>query len=240
MKTYFNSRKIKFVARVMLLVLLLASALSFAGCAGYPTKKYILSTAVNSFSNSSQIQLMVTSDTKIYSKDNITLDLSYSMHSLNSNQESSLETRNDFYSYAIKEYDVSYGIYVTNVDIFNNGTHDYSLIANDLELIDNCFFVKQLSEEQALSEEYLRISPKFAIGKGADIYNHSELITIPKDYANKNEGTFFIYIIAFIWSEKQNVYDSFEESRIECKYKEIDENTIEIEMEDWKVYFRIP
>ncbi len=32
MKTHFNSRIIKFVARVMLLVLLLASALSFAGC----------------------------------------------------------------------------------------------------------------------------------------------------------------------------------------------------------------
>ena len=233
--------KTKFVARIMFLVLLLASALSFAGCAGYPNKKYILTTHIDNYILESQIRLRATSDTKVFSKNDITFDLSYAMHSRNIWGKSSLQTSNDLYSTYIEKYDVVYGVYIlaNGYDAWDR-RYDAPLSVENIEDVNNYYFIKKLSENEALSEDYVRIYPNFAVGNGADRYNHTESITIPQEVVANTNGMFVVCIIAFVWDEDNSIYNSFELSKIEFSYETIDENIIEIGMEDRKLYFIIP
>jgi hypothetical protein len=120
-----------------------------------------------------------------------------------------------------------------------NKAYDGSLVVNNLEEINNHYIINQISEKEALSEEYARIYPRLAIGQGGDIYNHTESVTIPMEFADKETGTFVITIIAFIWDKENNNYRSFDSSHIEFDYKMIDENTIEIDMDNYRLYFVI-
>ena len=234
-------KNIKLVAKIMLLVLLVTSAFSFVGCVGYSNKKYILGTYSNNSALTSQMRLRVTSDTKVFSKDNITLDLSYAMHGRNVWGKSSLEGTGDFYSSIVDKYDVLYGLYIiTDKQNVWDDRYDASLCITDIEHVNDYYFINKVSENEALSEKYVRIYPGFAIGNGGDRYNHTESITIPKEIVDESEEKFTIAIIAFYWNAEYNAYVSFELSQIELRYKNIDENTIEIYMEELKLYFIIP
>ena len=240
--TNLQYRKPAIAARVMLIILLLTSALSLGACEGYPNKKYVLTVDYDTNWNTSQIQLRATSDTKVFYKNDITFDLSYATHSINSKGESSLDITYDSYSRMVKNYDVYYGMYITDIQHIWEGNRR-PLAVDNLDSIEGHLFIKQLSEDEALSEEYAKISPYFAVSKyggSSSIYNHTESITIPKECITEKSGAFVIKIIAFYWDDETGKYRSIDASRIEFYYKEIDENSIEIEMDDWKVYIRIP
>ena len=230
--------KTKIVARVMLVVLLLSSAINLSGCQGYPTQKYILNSEKDEVWGASPIRLVATSDTKAFNKNNIQFDLSFAMYSANS--QGDLKYDDNVYYDFVNGFDITYGIYITDTQNMWQSDYDEAFTVDNIESIENHCFIKKITEEEAFSEEYTRIYPTFAIGSGGDIYNHTETITIPEKFIFANRGTFVITIIAFYWLEESKTYTAFESSRIEFDYKEIDENSIEIDMEKWNVYFRIP
>ena len=217
----------------MLLVLLLTSAFSFVGCSR-GDNKYILMKSYN-INYHSPIDLTASSNSKIFSKENITLDLSYAMHSINHKGESDIEP--DYYNYKyLQKYDIIYGLYIADSWDYKSANYDRYWYTDDIKNIENYHFVKMISEEEALSEKYLSVSPWFACGYGFDKYNHTEKITIPKEFASEKQGYFVIFITMF--AVVNNSYMAIDSAKIECYYNEIDENTIEIDMHDWK-YFRI-
>ena len=238
-KLKFNNSR--FVARVMLIIFLLTSALGLSGCEehqGYPTEKYILNIEEKGYF--SQLKMIATSNTQVFDKNDITLNLSYSMHASSTKGESSLNNKGDGYSNKIENYDLKYCIYITDFESFcqikNEGPHEFK----DITKINNHLLVNQVSEEEALSQEYLRVYPKFAIGNGAEIYNHTESVTIPREFVLETSGRFVVVLVAFVWSEEDQSYYAYRSSRIEFDYVEINEDTVRIDMEKRYLYFIIP
>ena len=230
-KTNNRSAISKITARVMLVVLLLTSALSFSAC-GKGADKYVI---VRRYDTQwyTPIEILVSSNTKTFSKDNVTLNLSYALHLMQSNGEPNTQY---YYDTCIGEYDLIYGLYIADDSNYKDAGPSYCWFTNSVEDIYGYQFIKQISETEALTNDYLAISPWFAYGYGFETFNHTEKITIPQEYVSNRMGYFDIIITVF--GKTDNSYVALDSVRVACFYKELDENTIEIDMEDWD-YFRI-
>ena len=226
-----KTNRTKLIARVMLVILILVSSTSFVGCARgadkYAKVRYYQP------GHFSPIDMMVSSNSKTFLKDDVTFNLSYGFQKILYDGE--FDNRVD-YNYFIEEYELIYGLYIANDDYYKTviNSHWYT---NDIENIEGCQFVRQISEEEALSDDYWVVTPHFAYGYGFREFKHTEKITIPREYVNNPSGYFYI-IITMFGITNDGSYVALESVKLECYYKELDENTIEIDMEDWK-YFRI-
>lgn len=226
-KTNNRSLISKITARVMLIILLFTSTVSFSAC-GKGVDKYV---KMNYLGDHVPMQMIISSNSKIFPKDDVTLNLSYGFQIILYNGE--LDNRNEYF---IEEYELTYGIYIADNYDYKNA-NNCSWYTTDIEDIDGYQFIKQISEEEALSEEYWVVFPYFAYGYGSEEYKHTERITIPKEYVNNPTGDFAI-IITMFGATDGGTYIALRSMRVECYYTELDENTIEIDMEDWD-YFRI-
>ena len=216
----------------MLLVFLLASAVSFVGC-GRGVEKYVLMKRYDTHL-SCPIELQISSNSDVFSKDDITLNISYSMKTREYTGE---EIKSYYYDLCLNNYDIVYGVYIVDIYDYKAADADHRWNVNDINNLENHYFVKQITEQEALTEEFVSKSPWFAYGYGFYRYNHTESITVPQQFASGEQGTFVIAIIMFGILEDQSCV-ALDSARIECDYKEMDENTIRINMKDWK-YFRI-
>ena len=92
-------------------------------------------------------------------------------------------------------------------------------------MIDNHYFVKEISEEEAFSDEY---GFTMSYWKGIT-YNHIEKITIPSEFFANETGVFVVKLIAFheTVNEGDNYYTSTARY-IEFDYQVVDDNTIKI------------
>ena len=228
-KLKFNN--LRFVARVMLIIFLLTSVVSLVGCIR-GLDKYVV-TRRRDTQWYTHIEMIVSSNTKVFLKGDVTLNLSYAMHMVESDGELIIK---NYYDSCIEEYDLIYGLYIADNDDYKQAGFSCLWYANDIENIEGYQFVKKISEEEALSDDYLGVSPWFASGYGWIEFNHTEVITIPKEYVSNRMGYFDIIITVF--GKTDNSYVALDSVRVECFYKELDENTIEIDMKDWE-YFRI-
>lgn len=157
------------------------------------------------------------SDKDTFPKNDVTFDLYYGVHDVKDDTDPK--------TYYQKEGDeiVFFGLYICDAEHSLDVMNDMEIA--DCKMIENYYFVKEISEEEAFSEEY---GYTMSYWKGIT-YNHSETITIPTEFLEEETGSFAIKLIAF--HEPTNEGDNYYTStacHIEFKYQLVDENTISI------------
>lgn len=168
-----------------------------------------------------EIMLGVSSDTDTFHINNVNLELSYGVHDIGYDEK---YNTNPKWSYQ-KEGDetIFFGLYICdsryNLDVLND------MLVTDYTMIENHYFVGEISEEEAFSEEY-----GFMLDYWKGItYNHSERIAVPRSFLEDDSGSFVIKLIAF--REPSTVGDCYctaSVGYIEFDYQAVDENTIRI------------
>ena len=216
----------------MLLILLLSSAINLAGCSRGINNYVLMKRSDRQLP--CPIGLQASSDVNIFSIDDITFDLSYAMHSIYNSGKPGIDP-DYYYNEYLYNYDVIYGLYIASERGYMSDSIKQDSYVEDIKNIENHHFIKMITEEEALSKEYLMIKPWFAYGYGFYKYNHTEKITIPKEFIVGNQGSFVIVIYMFA---KPYWYQVLDYASIIFDYVVVDDDTVEIDMHDWK-YFRI-
>lgn len=135
-------------------------------------------------------------ETNVFSKDDVSFKLYYGFFDKNDDEDS------HNYSYTLEETDsVIFAMYICErqymFDISNNQEYE------DYKNIENHYFVKQLSDEEAFSDEY-GYSMDFINGVS---YSHSETINIPEQFFLNDSSSFMIQWVSFIEpKEEDGVY----------------------------------
>ncbi len=204
----------KKITSILLIFVMLFSAFSLTGCPDTPTP----------------IRMSLTSETTVFSIDNVVLDLAYGFHELTFWGAVSKKPKEN-YPFMQMESDyvstqIDFAMYIYPITSENeHKIYDYS----DMENVEDHIFIKKISEKEAFSKEY---------GYKNKI-NHCEQIKIPpelmtEDYRYKeNVGIIRIVLMAFYTNlETGNSMplpysDMLAETFV---YRVIDENKIEIEI----------
>ena len=180
-KTMKNTNfKTKLIARIMLLVLLLASALNLGACGKVSqiSKGQYYEIGISRYHGAS---LMVVSDTNEYALDSISLQVYIGLHKKSYSLMDWITT--DKNELLTKTYEISeipdidsykncyYILYVTN-------SHDYISNTDD-NVLNYAYILKEISFEESLKDGAYNFT-KMPFSSDY-YYNHSETITIPKE-----------------------------------------------------------
>lgn len=157
----------------------------------------------------------IKSDTNNFSLENVMLELYYGVHNLD------YDDFKGVYRHFPGET-VFFAIYVCD------GSEETSIACpmdfEDYKNIENHIFLKELSYEDAFTEEYGYTMDYFGID-----YNHHETITIPSDIFTEDSGKFVIKICAFNPSEEnETAVTSTSVSTLKLNYEKVDEDTVRI------------
>jgi len=227
MKNQSNkSNKTRFIARVLLLILLLTSALSLAACEMYDMEyNFVLNDRPLASGYYPPGHFIATSNTTIFEKNDITFNIAYATHQI---QEK--DPRSNYYSYGY-EGNMYFGLYIfpeaktqEEYDFIKNETYDD---INAMQNIHGHTFINGIRDEEAFTDEYALIPTPLFISDGS-IYNHTEEITIPTEYVTEQYGTFYLRFVCFTYYQRTNKFEFRFMREIEFDYREIDEKTIEI------------
>ena len=210
-KHIFETKRIKLIARVMLLLLLLASALSFAGCAEKGKYKYISSCSqVKAINATAYI-----SDTE-FDIDNVNIDLYYGVHELNIFGQKESNPKEQLPN-------TLWNSEFTLLICLCNAIH------RSYYKDDCCVEIKKIGDSDLFSEDYGYISTPFFISNGV-IYKHRENIQIPSYMFDKDSGEVNIFINLFVIRNDTNIGTGINipvcQSVIELRYKKIDNDKI--------------
>lgn len=168
-----------------------------------------------------EIMFGAKSNTDTFSKNDVTFDLYYGVHNIGYDEKYSTDPKSGYLKEGYET--IFFGLYICDVDYSLDIVNDIEI--SDYKMIDNHYFVKEISEEEAFSDKY---GFTMSCWKGI-IFNHSEKITIPTDFFTNETGSFVVKLIAFHEpiTEGDNYYTSTA-FHIEFDYKVIDENTIRV------------
>lgn len=207
----------------MVLILLMFSLL-LTGC----RQKAKFEKGFNYQSYNTSIMLGVRSDTDLFAKDNVALDLCYGVYDLKYAGKSYAEgqyiipdiipdTLLESFS-DITDAEIFFGLYISKKPSYDNIFPDY-------KTIESFCFVKEISDEEAFTEEY---GYSESAWKGIT-YNHCETIRIPAEFFTEKTGKLVISIFSFQEApEEGSVYYSANRSKITLEYELVDENTVRI------------
>ncbi len=203
--------------RIVLLFLNLFIIISFVGCSGNAE----LEKGFGYTFTPDKIMFGARSDTDIFSKDNVAFDIYYGVHDIGYDEKYGTDPKGVYR----KEGDetIFFGLYICDTEHSLDVVNDMEIV--DYKMIDDHYFVKEISEKEAFSEEY---GFTMSYWKGIT-YNHSEKITVPTEFFAEKTGSFAIKLIAFHMpmNEGDNYYTSAAR-HIEFDYEVIDGNTVKI------------
>ena len=182
-----SNTKTKLVARVMLLVLLLASAVNLAGC--NRTTKYVYFTRENYVGNIYLIQSTLSTNSNEHYNSDVEFELSLGMHRLNFLGEADENPKKQLPS------------------IYQDSTFTLNVIlCNSLE--DGSFndkTIKTITDEELFSQKYGYINTPFFISNGI-IYMNSETITVPREHFGMDHGYILIKLELLLTESTGEVY----------------------------------
>ncbi|MBE6944246.1 MAG: hypothetical protein E7453_08360 [Ruminococcaceae bacterium] len=217
MKRAIANTQVNRAFRVLLILLIVA--LSVSGC----RQKAMFEKGFDYTFNPKEIMLGAISDTDLFDKHNVNFDLCYGTHDIGYCEKYGINPRALYAKTHLQGADLFFGLYICDAE------YEYD-IANDMEFseykaIDNHYFVKEISEKEAFSEEYGLTMSRW---KGIT-YNHSEKVTIPAETFKAERGRFVIKLVAFHKpiSEGDSYYTS-SVGILELNYQIVDENTVRI------------
>ena len=207
--------KSKHIARIMLLILLLSSAINLAGCDIKEKYKFRASYDFDTI-----IAARAYSDTNIFDIENVTFLLSYAIHELNLWGEADTNPKEQLPS-IYHDDKLMLEICVCN------GTHQ-----SDYKDTRCCVKLNTIKEEKLFSKEYGYIDTPFFISNGI-VFMHTEIITIPSYLFVDDYGDVDIHLLLMNEDERKVQIDTqrylpYSVTIIPITYKKIDENKIEL------------
>lgn len=215
MKKSFANKPTKRVFRVLLILLMVSMFTTGCGQKSEFEKGFDYTFTPNS------IMFGVKSDTDTFSINDVTFDLYYGVHDIGYAKKYNTDPKS---GYRKEGYEtIIFGLYICEADCSLDVVNDMEI--SDYKTIDNHYFVKDIFEEEAFSDEY---GFTMSYWKGIT-YNHSEKITIPPEIFANEAGSFVVKLIAF--HEPMNDGDNYYTSTvrgIELDYQIVDEDTIKI------------
>ncbi len=167
------------------------------------------------------IMFGVRSDTDTFFKNDVSFDLYYGVHDIGYDDKYNSDPKK---SYQKDGYEtIFFGLYICKTAYRFDVRNDTEI--SDYQVIDNHYFIKEISEEEAFSEEY---GFRMSYWRGIT-YNHSEKITVPAEVFAEDTGRFVIQLIAFHKpiTEGGNYYVSTV-GNFGIDYHTMDENTIKL------------
>lgn len=197
-------------------IILLISTLVVMGC-----EKKKLEVGFGYTFTPDEIMFGMRSDTDTFFKDDVTFDIYYGVHDIGHDKKHNTDPKSRYRKEGNET--IFFGLYICSeahcLDIMND------MEVSDYKEIDAYYFVKEISEEEAFTEEY---GFRMSYWKGIT-YNHNEEITIPAEFFVEQKGSFVVKLIAFHEPvvEGDNYYVSTAR-HIEFDYEAIGENTIKI------------
>lgn len=129
------------------------------------------------------------SDTDLFDKSSVTFDIYFGLYDVGYCEKYGTDPKM-FYQ---KEGDetIFFGLYICDSNYSLSIVNDIEI--SDYKMIEKHYFVKEISQEDAFSEEY----GFFADYRKGITYNHSEEITIPIEFFENETGSFAVKLIAF-------------------------------------------
>ena len=204
------NRKRMGIFRVLLILLIMV--LTATGCAGY--KQGFES---GFFSYNYPIEIGIKSKTDTFSIDDVTFDLYYSLYYEENYQELSSYYRGEKFS----GEELFFALYICDVEHLYDYKNEMTI--TDYKSLNNFYFIKEISEEDALSKNY---GYKVNFWRKKE-FAHKEEFTIPKEIFTKINGRIAIDIKSIIKtvdvSMSYYLIESY--SRI-IWYERLDDNTI--------------
>ncbi|MBQ3000415.1 MAG: lipoprotein [Oscillospiraceae bacterium] len=219
MKSSIVNKRQSRAFRVLLILLIFALGLSGCGQKAALEKGFGYTFTPNS------AMLAIRSDTDIFQKDDVTFDLYYGTYNAESAKKYNQDPRGAYAASAFADSKLIFALYICDADV------QKITECADYKEIDNHYFVREMSEEEALSEEYsftMSYWKDVIFGEGIT-YNHSEEITIPAELFTEDSGRLSICLAAF--HEPVNDGDNYHPTityRIDFSYRVIDGTTVKI------------
>ncbi len=172
------------------------------------------------------IMMGVKSNKNTFKVDDVNVELYYALYR---NDEEG-DTRKQGYRQEPTDK-ILFGLYISNVKDLN----EKYKVHNDQDYIDykevkENIFIKEISEEDAFTEKN-----EYGYGKlfSHIIYEHNEMIKIPKEVLLEENGEIIIRIVSFtLPNEERSSYRSRKIAYLILSYEYIDENTVKLEFED--------
>lgn len=170
-----------------------------------------------------QIMIGVRSETDTFSRDNIIFDLYYGFHDIGYDEKYNHDPKGSYLAANRKNVILClyFGHYLIDDFEFNGEFKDY-------KSLENHYFVKEISEEDAFSDEYGYTMTY----RNGITYNHYETVAVPQECLIENEyGIGFIRIELMAFCEPLNEDDYYYTSAngvLGLRYENIDDNTIKI------------
>lgn len=218
---------------VALILVFFISALTFTGCL---RTKYVRGDEYRGFEFAQDLNAKVESDKFVFDINDVTLDFSYSLYSLENNE--SLEEIKDGFYYCVPSYD-DYNVYLSweyvhAVYISNNKELVFDLCQDKKTIVDyennvNAQLLKFISFEDAFETNYGFTTERgrFLI-TGKINYNHSEKLTIPSALFDSSNNYVYIYVVRLIHNLDNGKYEFYDTSgyTIDIEYKLLDDYTV--------------
>lgn len=203
------------------LLILLIFALPLSGCVGTPKAKFEKGFDYpNEVFNGTKIG--VTSTNNKFDVNAVELNVHYGFHEGESDSEKRMQR------YRIVGYETAelvFGLFAGNGP-YDNINFTFGDVLNDYKVIENCFFIKGISQEEAVKDEYALKFSSWWLNKTS--YNHSETITIPDAVFSQQQGEFCIIIIGFLIDAENSNYCISSCCYEQFSYTKSDDDTIEI------------
>jgi len=236
-----KSNKTKFIARVLLLILLLTSVFSLAACEKTPEGYYDdydfeYSKGQNMRGDDATALIFkAVSDKNTFEIDKISFNIMLGTHANKyiGRQDNKTYDLEYYLYYGEKEYDnYLFAIYICDENSSSSDVMNFC--PDDIESKDGYYLVKQIGSVDAFSDEYGYIVQQYLF-LSSFYLKHIEEITIPQEFVNENQGRFSIKLVQFYKNTEKNQYSAEKVEAIDFEYEKTDENTVRINFlhKDW-------
>ena len=227
--------KTKHIARIMLLVLLLTSAVNLAGCGRVPQgyyDSYDFNYNLNQEKTWSILRISAVSNTDIFDINDISFNLLLGTHANKyiGRQHPKGYEKEYYLHYSSRELENAqreeyvFAIYISDIENLHIEERNIKDIAN----VENYEYILSINEEVGFSEEYGYIVENWFL-LDSFLYNHIEPITIPSGNIRNDRGSFVVHFVCYLENYTNDCYDVIYDEQVIFDYQKLDENTIHID-----------
>ena len=230
----------KKLTSLLLALVMLFTALTLSGCRMWPAYEpgyqYKLSDMEYEYlltgyitwrdANYSPLHFAATSDKTTFDKDDVTFNIAYATHQAQIGDPERMYDDDRSYDH------MYFAIYIhdgKDNDPLNQLQYKDKLTfrtPEEFSKTEGITVVREINEEEALSKKYSLLITPFFISRGS-VYQHTEEITIPREYVEEPVGSFMMEFSCFM-HRTSGFYSPFTTVTMTFYYYEIDEETIEI------------
>lgn len=185
--------KRKIGTRVVAALLVFSALCSLTGC----FQKYAIKEGFDYAFTPEPIMFGIKSSNDTFEKESVSFDLYYGVHNIGYTEKHGTDPRSTYIK-SPRSAELLFALYFVIEEYANDVLNDNEL--DDYKNIKHHLFIKELSEEEAFSEEY-----GFKMNYFTGIsFNHSESVTIPEELFEKDSGRIAIKIIAMHKPEQED------------------------------------